>query len=250
MHVAAKLKRPIVLIHGDDEFKTSDLVGAEYGFRLKRVRDQYIHSVTKLDEDVVKRWVDNRLTIACKHGFTLVYDEFTRSKPEANNTLLSILEEKLLDLPAGGREDNYLVVDPRFRAIFTSNPDEYAGIHKAQDALKDRLVTIQVGHFDTETEVAITRSRSGIAEADARRIVDLVRGFRKEYQGTQVPAVRASIKIAKILKARGIRPCKRDPFFKKVCLHVLTAQQHAADAEKVHGSHPGQLLEELIEKHC
>ena len=250
LHVAAKLKRPIVLIHGDDEFKTPDLVGAEYGFRLKRLRDQYIHSVTKLEEEVVKRWVDNRLTIACKHGFTLVYDEFTRSKPEANNTLLSILEEKLLDLPAGGGEDNYLVVDSKFRAIFTSNPEEYAGIHKAQDALKDRLVTIQVGHFDRETEVAITKRRSGIAETDAKSIVDLVRAFREEYQPRQLPSVRESIKIAKILRARGIHPSKRDPFFKKVCLHVLTAQEHLADAEKAKVNQPGQLLEKLIGKYC
>ncbi len=250
LHVAAKLNRPIVLIHGDDEFKTPDLVGAEYGFRLKRLRDQYIHSVTKLEEDLVKRWVDNRLTIACKHGFTLVYDEFTRSRPEANNTLLSILEEKLLDLPAGGGEDNYLAVHSKFRAIFTSNPEEYAGIHKAQDALKDRLVTIQVGYFDTETEVAITTSRSGLSETDAQKLVDLVRAFREEYRHTQLPSVRESIKIAKVLKARGMHPSKRDPFFRKVCLHVLTAQQHVTDAKRIQTTQPGQLLEELIGKYC
>ena len=250
LHVAARLSRPIVLIHGDDEFKTPDLVGAEYGFRLKRLRDQYIHSVTKLEEDVVKRWADNRLTIACKHGFTLVYDEFTRSKPEANNTLLSILEEKLLDLPAGGGEDNYLAVHSKFRAIFTSNPEEYAGIHKAQDALKDRLVTIQVGYFDRDTEVAITVSRSGIPEADAKRLVDLIRAFRGEQHRVQLPSIRESIKIAKILKARGIHPSKRDPFFRKVCLHVLTAQEHVTDAKKIHATQPGQLLDELIEKYC
>ena len=251
MHVAAKLKRPIVLIHGDDEFKTADLVGAEYGFRLKRLRDQYIHSVTKVEENVVKRWTDNRLTIACKHGFTLVYDEFTRSRPEANNTLLSILEEKMLDLPAGSSEDNYLAVHPEFRAIFTSNPEEYAGIHKAQDALKDRLVTIQVGHFDRETEVAITKSRSGIAEADAKKIVDLVRSFRDEGQHATPPSIRESIKIARILKAKGTHPSKKDLFFKKVCLHVLTDQQHVADVKKLkQATQPGQLLDALIEKLC
>ena len=250
MHVAAQRGRPIVLVHGDDEFKTPDLVGAEYGFRLKRLRDQYIHTVTKLEEDLVKRWSDNRLTIACKHGFTLVYDEFTRSKPEANNTLLSILEEKLLDLPAGGGEDNYLAVDERFRAIFTSNPEEYAGIHKVQDALKDRLVTIQVGHFDRETEVAITRSRAGISAADAESLVDLIRGFREACPRKEQPSVREAIKIAKTLKARALHPSKEDPFFKKVCLHVLTGQEHVMDAKHVKGTPPGQLLEELIERHC
>ena len=28
--------------------------------------------------------------------------------------------------------------------IFTSNPEEYAGVHKTQDALLDRMITIAV----------------------------------------------------------------------------------------------------------
>jgi hypothetical protein len=31
--------------------------------------------------------------------------------------------------------DGYLEVHPSFRAIFTSNPQEYAGVHRSQDAL-------------------------------------------------------------------------------------------------------------------
>ena len=31
LHVASKLGRPVVMIHGDEEFSTSDLVGGEYG---------------------------------------------------------------------------------------------------------------------------------------------------------------------------------------------------------------------------
>ena len=111
-------------------------------------------------------WIDNRLTTACRYGHTLVYDEFTRSRPEANNVLLSVLGERLLNLPklryAG---DGYLEVHPGFRAIFTSNPEEYAGIHKSQDALMDRLITIHMDHYDRETEVAITAARSGVPHA-------------------------------------------------------------------------------------
>ena len=58
-------------------------------------------------------------------------------------------------------------VDPDFRAIFTSNPEEYAGIHKSQDALMDRLITIQVDYFDRETEVAIAAARSGVSRDEA-----------------------------------------------------------------------------------
>ena len=164
LHVAAKTGRPVMLIHGDDEFGSSDLVGNDMGYRKSRLVDQYVHSVLKEEETMRTLWIDNRLTTACRYGHTLVYDEFTRSRPEANNVLLSVLGEEILSLPklrcAG---EGYLKVDPHFRAVFTSNPEEYAGIHKSQDALMDRLITIHVDYFDRETEIAITVARGGIS---------------------------------------------------------------------------------------
>jgi gas vesicle protein GvpN len=247
LHVAAKLKRPIVLIHGDDEFKTADLVGAEYGFRLRRLRDEYIHHVTKVEEDLVKHWVDNRLTVAVKNGFTLVYDEFTRSKPEANNTLLSVLEEKLLDLPAMGQEDErYIPVHPQFRAIFTSNPEEYAGVHKAQDALRDRLVTIEMDYFDRDTEVAAIQKRTGVSLEDAQTIVDLVRSFRERCHWKGLPSLRECLKIARVLKTKKTHPSKTDPFFTVLCQHVLATGPSMADPK--HKAEAMKVIDELIKK--
>ena len=99
LHVAARLGRPVMIMHGDDEFSSSDLVGADHGYRKSKLIDNFIHSVLKTEENMTTQWVDNRLTVACKKGDTLVYDEFTRSRPEANNVLLSVLAEKILNLP-------------------------------------------------------------------------------------------------------------------------------------------------------
>ena len=115
----------------------------------------------KTEENVSKTWVDHRLTNACKYGFTVIYDEFNRSRPEANNVLLGILEERLLEMPVGRENEGFLNVHPAFRAIFTSNPEEYAGVHKTQEALLDRMITITVGQYDRETEVRITAAKSG-----------------------------------------------------------------------------------------
>src|SRR6056297_2070268 len=98
-HIASQLDRPVVLIHGDDEFSSSDLIGKDSGYRKSKVVDNYIRSVHKSEEQMNTYWVDNRLTTACEEGYTLIYDEFTRSRPEANNVLLSVLEEKVLNLP-------------------------------------------------------------------------------------------------------------------------------------------------------
>ena len=225
MHLASKIGRPVVMIHGDEEFSTSDLVGGEYGYKVKKVVDRFIHSVLKTEEDMVKRWVDNRLTIACKYGFTLIYDEFTRSRPEANNILLSILQEKMMDLPVGrGGNESYLKVDPDFTAIFTSNPEEYAGVHRSQDALRDRMITMDVDHFDYETEVAITKEKSLLSQDKSTMIVNIVRGLRDSGKCEFAPTVRGCIMIAKTLKVLKLSPSQSHTRFLTLCQDILASE--------------------------
>jgi nitric oxide reductase NorQ protein len=222
MHVAARRRRPVMLIHGNEEFGTSDLVGGEKGVMSTRVVDNFIHSVLKTEESHRSQWIDNQLTTACRHGYTLVYDEFSRSRPEANNVLLTVLEEGILALPESYYGDSYMHVHPEFRAIFTSNPEEYAGVHKTQNALLDRMITVELGHHDRETEVAITRARAGIGEAEAAAIVDLVRRFR-DRGGVETgrPSVRACIMIGRVLRLRGGQANPHDPLFLETCRDVL-----------------------------
>jgi nitric oxide reductase NorQ protein len=223
-HVAALLGRPVILIHGDDQFDSSDLVGKDSGYRKSKLIDNYIHSVLKTEEDVNTVWVDNRLTTACQKGFTLIYDEFNRSRPEANNALLSVLEERILNLPSLRRSgEGYLRVHPDFRAIFTSNPEEYAGVHKTQDALMDRLISINVGHFDRDTEINVAMNKSGLARADAESVVDVVRDLRGSGADNHRPTIRACIAIAKILAHRNAHARAEDPVFQWVCHDVLNA---------------------------
>jgi len=249
MHVANILGRPVVMIHGDEEFSTSDLVGGEYGYRMKKVVDNFIHSVLKTEEDMSKKWVDNRLTIACKYGFTLIYDEFTRARPEANNILLSVLQEKMMDLPAAREGDNYLRVDPDFTAIFTSNPEEYAGVHRSQDALRDRMVTIDLDYFNKDTEVAITKAKSSLSGKDVEKIVDIVRELRESELCEFPPTIRGCIMIAKTLKIRSGLVRADNKVFKEACHDILSSETSRI------GSRASQmkvtaLIDELINKYC
>jgi gas vesicle protein GvpN len=245
-HVAAQRGRPVVLIHGDDEFGSSDLVGRHSGYRKQKLIDNFIHSVLKTEESMNLTWMDNRLTMACKEGYTLIYDEFTRSRPEANNALLSILEEKIINLPKisqGG--EGYLEVHPEFRAIFTSNPEEYAGVHKTQDALMDRLITVNLGHFDRETETQIAMAKSGLPRQDAENIVDLVREMRTFGVNNHRPTIRACIAIAKILAHQGARARISDPVFLWACRDVLNTD--TAKVTRGGQSLMGEKVEEAIQ---
>ena len=224
MHLASLLGRPVMIIYGDEEFGSSDLVGGEKGVVSKRMVDNFIHSVLKTEESVKSLWIDQRLTTACREGYTLIYDEFSRSHAEANNVLLSILEEKLLALPEGRYGETYIPVHPDFRAIFTSNPDEYAGVYTPPSALLDRLITIRLDNYDAQTEVAITAAKSGIGPEEAQKIVEIVRTVRGSTNGSlHHPTVRASIMIARILHHRQGVIRHDDDVFMETCLDVLAA---------------------------
>lgn len=249
MHVASRIGRPVVLIHGDEEFRSSDLVGGEHGYRYKRIVDRFVSRVLKVEEDMIKRWVDYRLTTACKYGFTLLYDEFTRSRPEANNVLLSILQEKVLDLPVGRGEDTYLRVDPNFTALFTSNPEEYAGVHRSQDALRDRMITLDLDHFDEETEIAITQAKSGLPYEAAERIVKIVRALRESGKCEFAPTIRGCIMIAKTVRVVNGSVSAQDRTFRQICQDIL-ASETSRVGSKVNLAKVRLLVNELIDQYC
>ncbi|MEW6456345.1 MAG: gas vesicle protein GvpN [Acidobacteriota bacterium] len=249
MHLASKIGRPVVMIHGDEEFTTSDLIGGEYGYRFKKIVDRFVSRVLKVEEDMMKRWVDNRLTVACRYGLTLIYDEFTRSRPEANNILLSILQEKMMDLPAGREEGPYLKVDPDFTAIFTSNPEEYAGVHRSQDALRDRMVTIDLDHYDRKTEIAITKAKSGLSSKEAEKIVDIVRSLRDSGECEFYPTIRGCIMIAKSLRVLNGTIKKDNQIFREVCQDIL-ASETSRVGSKTNQERVKKLVRELIDKYC
>ena len=249
-HIASKIGRPVVMMHGDEEFTSSDLVGGEHGYRVRKVVDRFVSRVYKMEEDMVKHWVDNRLTVACKYGFTLIYDEFTRSRPEANNILLSVLSEKILDLPEGrGEEGPYLKVDPNFTAIFTSNPEEYAGVYKNQDALRDRLITIDLDYFDYDTEVEIIQAKSNLSKNDAEKIVNIVRGLRESGECEFAPTIRGCIMIAKTLKVQNLSPSMANGLFMQICQDIL-ASETSRIGSKSNQNKVKEIVKKLVAKYA
>jgi gas vesicle protein GvpN len=249
MHLASKIGRPVVIIHGDSEYKTSDLVGSESGYRFRKLDDRFIHTVHKQEEDMEKKFVNNRLTIAVKNGFTLIYDEFTRSRAEANNILLPILQERMMTTSASKQEDYYMKVHPEFRAIFTSNPEEYAGVNRTQDALRDRMVTMDVDHFDYETELQITRAKSELSLEDAEKIVKVVRGLRESGKTEFDPTVRGSIMIAKTLATLNSSPSKNNEMFRLICQDILTSETSRVGS-KTNQEKVRLIVNELIDLYC
>lgn len=224
MHIASLIGKPTTVIFGNEVVETEDMVGLQYGYRRKILEDNFIHSVHKKVEDFEQKWVDGRIIEACEKGYTLIYDEFTRSKPETNNVFLSILEEKVLKMPIDYMgSDQFIKVHPGFKVIFTSNPEEYAGVYKSQDALLNRFITIELDFPDKESEINITVKCSGIREADAESLVTIVRQFREKYRNDFVISLRDSIKLCTVINANKIPLHPDNEMLGRICNDILTS---------------------------
>jgi gas vesicle protein GvpN len=221
MQVAKELGRPITWINGDELVVTTDLIGGYSGTEVESVRDRFIHSVMIARDRTILKWIDNPLTLACKYGWTLVYNEFSRTKPEANNVLLSVLEEGILELPTKIGSDRYVEVHPNFNAIFTSNSIEYAGVHRPQDALLDRMVDIYVDYYDFETELKIVQKHTNISSFEAEKVVKLVRRLRDELPEPEKTGTRAELMICHGLKVLGTYS---EEDFEQICMDVLASK--------------------------
>ncbi len=121
-------------------------------------------------------------------------------------------------------------------------------MHKTQDALLDRMITITIGQYDRETEVGITAAKSGLDLEDAARIVDLVRDFRALGVHEHIPTVRSCIMIAKVTALRGASVACDDRIFHETCRDVLRIDSIKITHE---GSPAGTgWLEEILGQHC
>ena len=153
-----------------------------------------------------------------------------------------------MDLPVGRGEEPYLRVDPDFTAIFTSNPEEYAGVHRSQDALRDRMVTMDLDHFDYDTEVAITQAKSKLSKPHAEAIVKIVRSLRESGKCEFAPTVRGCIMVAKTLKAQNITPAKSNGAFTAICQDIL-ASETSRVGSKTNQARVKEVVKDLVKKY-
>lgn len=233
LQIAARLGRPIAMLSGDHGVSSNDLIGKESGVRTKKVVDRFIHNVHKHETETSAVWLDSVLTSAVLNGYTLFYDEFTRSPPEANNALLMALEERRLIVPRRSGSEQYIEAHPEFRAIFTSNPDDFAGVQTPQDALIDRMITLQMGEQARSTEAGIVAARTGLSVEDAAAIVDVVRAVRKDA-GHRCASVRSAIMIGTVVRSEDLRPSAEDAAFVQLCVDALFSRwsQENGDADR------------------
>jgi len=221
-HIANKIGNTILFICGSEEINDENLIGGYVGIKKYYIEDNFVSSVYKQKEISDKLWKDGRLLTACKEGYTVIYDEFTRTPSNINNVLLSILEERIIDIPYINYKE-YLKINPNFKMIFTSNPDEYIGVYKSPDALLDRMITIDMDSVDEETERSIIISQTGISAAIANKITNLSRLIRKNISNKAYASIRSSIMLAQVIQSGKIKMSPTNLNFKNVCRDIYNS---------------------------
>lgn len=129
----------------------------------------------------------------------------------------------MLPAAANNRQE-YIRVHPEFRAIFTSNPEEYCGVHATQDALMDRLVTIDIPEPDETTQQEILIQKAGLARKDALLIVHLVKCFQQRTKNERASGLRACLIVAKVCKNQNIPVHIKSSDFRDICMDVLLSR--------------------------
>ncbi|MEE6451655.1 gas vesicle protein GvpN [Gottfriedia acidiceleris] len=221
LYIAKQIGRPFRLIHGNHEMSNRDLLGSFNGLTNKKIIDNYIHSVYKKEETIKETWVNGPIIEAATKGYTLIYDEFTRSHPETNTLFLSILEERVIPLYGMKRKESFLPVHPNFSVIFISNPQEYVGVFEAQDALLDRLITIPLEKMDHETEFSILSHITGLSEKESLYITNLVQIVRHHCRKIEPQSLRTSIKLASIAKRNNMPITIHNEQFQTLCTDIF-----------------------------
>ncbi|WP_088035540.1 gas vesicle protein GvpN [Evansella clarkii] len=223
LNIANEFDQPVMFMNGRQDLSPFDLLGGFSGYKSSKTVDNFVRTVYKQAEEFMPRSVPGRLTEAVKNGYIVIYDEFTRSTPEINNLFLSILEEGILPIYGTDEKVNYLHVHEDFKIIFTSNPEEYAGVFPSQDALVDRMITLHMDYPDTDTEARLISEITDISMESAGKIAKLTSAVRKKCQDKsgQSPSLRASLTLARISRDYDIETDESDEDFIALATDVL-----------------------------
>ncbi|HEV7685006.1 MAG TPA: MoxR family ATPase [Acidimicrobiia bacterium] len=126
-------------------------------------------------------------------------DEINRLSERLQNLFLELLAERALTI--GGYEARFPVDTV---VVATMNPDEYVGVGRLSEALRDRFERVRLDYPNPADEVTILLTRTGLdaaadagPESDTRRLAEAVVGFanqlRAEPEVEAGPSVRATL---------------------------------------------------------
>jgi MoxR-like ATPase len=108
--------------------------------------------------------VPSPIYAAMKQGQLVRFEEITRCPPEIQDTLVSILSEKMMPIPELKGDDGFVFAKPGFNVIATANVRD-RGVHEMSSALKRRF------NFETVQPIRDAASEVSLVQGEVNRLL-------------------------------------------------------------------------------
>jgi MoxR-like ATPase len=134
-----------------------------------QVRYSWNYALLLAEGPTPRALVPSALHVAMKHGLIARFEEITRCPPEVQDTLVSILSEKVMTIPELDGDERLLFARPGFNVLATANIRD-RGVHEMSSALKRRFnfeTVHPIGDLQAEVELVRGEATRALAEAGA-----------------------------------------------------------------------------------
>ncbi|AVO48468.1 AAA family ATPase [Melaminivora suipulveris] len=196
-HMAWRLKRPLITVSCHDDLSASDLIGR---FLIKNDGTQ---------------WQDGPLTRAVREGALCYLDEVVEARQDTV-VVLHPLTDHRRELPVD-KTGELVRAAPGFCLVVSYNPGYQRMLKDLKPSTRQRFVALDFDFPAPEVEARIVAQESGIAEPDARALVQLAARLRALHDRglAEVPSTRLLVAAAQ-LAVRGVE-------LRRACQHAIVA---------------------------
>ena len=138
------------------------------------VKYSWNYALLLADGPSTRALVASPLYVAMRDGLVVRFEEITRCPPEIQDTLVSILSEKVMVVPELDGPDRLRTAKPGFNVIATANTRD-RGVHEMSSALKRRFnfeTVHPIRELRQEVELVMRECERLLRESDAPTRVD------------------------------------------------------------------------------
>jgi len=148
------------------------------------------------------------LVQAMVNGGCLFINEINRMPESTQNTLLTALDEKILEIP----KLKTIQADNGFFTIATLNPTAHIGVTALGEAIKDRFIWIELNYQPADEEKLIIIQNAKLEGENAEKIAHIsqyiIQRTRKSTYIRRGSSIRGAIDLAALMKTQKIESTK------------------------------------------
>jgi len=148
-------------------------------------------------------YIHGPLTKAMLKGGCLFINEINRMPENTQNSLLTSLDERIIDIPKLG----VIKAKVNFFIIATQNPAAHIGVTVLGEALKDRFIWIKLEYQNPDEEVLIIKKEARLNDPEGEKIAiiaqKIVQISRESSSLRRGSSIRGAIDLADIISRTG-----------------------------------------------